>query len=71
MTESGKTGYIAHTAARSWLKMPRPTKEERTCPECGSTNTYAVGYRAGNKFIRLAYRYCLSCNELLSEPYFS
>jgi hypothetical protein len=47
--------------------MPRPTKEERKCKHCGSTNTYRVGYRARNKFHPLAYRYCVSCNELLHE----
>lgn len=47
--------------------MPRPTKEERTCSECGSTNTYRVGYRAANKFHPLIWRFCFACKELFVE----
>jgi len=43
--------------------MPRPTKEERKCKHCGSTNTYRLGYRANNRFIPLTERYCVSCNK--------
>ena len=47
--------------------MGRPTKKERTCPECDSTDTYRVGYKKENKFVPLPMRKCLGCDELLYE----
>lgn len=41
--------------------MGRPTKKERTCPDCGSTNTVRLGYKTKNRFVALTKRFCLAC----------
>lgn len=41
--------------------MGRPTKEERTCPDCGSTNTFQLGYKTKNVFYAINMRICLAC----------
>lgn len=44
--------------------MPRPTKEEKTCPKCGHDGGSVVGVylRYGNKYQRVGW-YCGKCQN--------